>query len=214
MVKNGLEVALRVQGRRPHQYRGKILFVDNTIDPTTSTVLVKASVPNPDESILPGEYVKVDLNIGDYVGVVVIPEQAVLEAQEGSRVLVVGPDSKVQAVVVRPLDQYQGLVVLESGLEDGQRVIVKGLQLVRPGQTVQASEADLDTFLQPENPDAEGDPSESRRLRIRGASEAPEKAESVAPEPAADRRTSDSASEGTPAPTPAPEKREARKPPG
>jgi RND family efflux transporter MFP subunit len=170
MVKNGLEVTLRVQGQKAHPHGGKILFVDNTVDPTTSTVLLKASVPNPDETVLPGEYVKVDLNIGDYVDAIAIPEEAVVEAQEGSRVLLVGSGDKVESAVVKALDEYQGLVVLSSGVRDGDKVIVKGLQLVRPGQAVQATEVDLETFLRSDDGgDGPPDPAGSSLLRIRGS---------------------------------------------
>ena len=101
LVKSGLEVSLRVQGQRAHPYKGKISFVDNTVDPTTSTVLVKAEVPNPEQVLLPGEYVMVDLNLGDYAGAVVVPDEAVVEAQEGSRVQVVDDQNKVQVTVVK-----------------------------------------------------------------------------------------------------------------
>jgi RND family efflux transporter MFP subunit len=168
LVKSGLDLTLRVEGQRAHRYRGKINFVDNMIDPTTSTVLVKAEVPNPDQTILPGEYVKVDLTIGDYAGAIVIPAEAVVEAQEGSRVLVVDPDNKVRAVVVKPLDHYQGLVVLSSGLEDGQRVVVRGIQLVRPGQTVQAEEVSVDSFLRTDSSAESKSPMDSPLLKIRG----------------------------------------------
>ena len=140
LVKKGLEVKLRIGGQKAHPYTGKITFLDNTVEPTTSTVLVKAEVPNPDQTILPGEYVKVELNIGEYAGGIVIPDAAVVEAQEGSRVLVVDDQNKVRVAVVKPLDVYQGLVVIESGLNEGQKVIVKGVQLVRPGQTVKTEE--------------------------------------------------------------------------
>ena len=69
-----------------------------------------------------------------------------VEAQEGSRVLVVDDQNKVEVAVVKPLDVYQGLVVIESGLKEGQNVIVKGVQLVRPGQTVKTEEAKLESF--------------------------------------------------------------------
>ena len=81
--------------RGPILTRARITFVDNTVESTTSTVLVKAEVPNPDQTILPGEYVKVEVNIGDYAGAIVVPEAAVVEAQEGSRVLVVDDQNKV-----------------------------------------------------------------------------------------------------------------------
>ena len=142
--------------------------MDNTVDPTTSTVLVKAEVPNPDQTLLPGEYVKVELNIGDYAGVVVVPDRAVVEAQEGSRVLVVDAQNKVQVAIVKSLDTYQGLLVLESGLTEGQKVIVKGIQLVRPGQTVEPEEVELKADARAELMDEAPDPLTSPLVRIRG----------------------------------------------
>jgi len=168
LVKQGLEVKLRIGGQKAHPHTGKISFVDNIIDYTTSTVLVRAEVPNPDETILPGEYVRVELNIGDYAGGIVIPDAAVVESQEGSRVLVVDDQNKVEAAVVKPLDVYQGLVVIESGLNEGQKVIVKGVQLVRPGQTVKTEEADLEKFTRPDSEFEVPDPMDSPLMRIRG----------------------------------------------
>ena len=189
LVKNGLEVSLKIQGQRVHPYKGKITFVDNTVDPTTSTVLVKAEVPNPEQTILPGEYVKVDLNLGDYAGGVVVPDEAVVEAQEGARVQVVDDQNKVKVSIVKPLDTYQGLVVLESGLKEGEKVIVKGLQLVRPGQTVETEEADLEAFNRPDSATEVDDPLSSPLIRIRGdqpaagGSGADEKSRGAAPVP-------------------------------
>ena len=65
--------------------------------------------------------------------------KAVLEGQEGPRVFVVDAANKVEVAKVRPVDEYHGLRVLESGLEAGQKVIVEGIQLVRQGQVVEAS---------------------------------------------------------------------------
>ena len=169
LVKKGLEVKLRIGGQKAHPHTGKITFMDNTIEPTTSTVLVKAEVPNPDQTILPGEYVKVELNIGEYAGGIVIPDAAVVEAQEGSRVLLVDDQNKVGVAIVNRLDVYQGLVVTESGLNEGQKVIVKGVQLVRPGQTVKTEEADLEKFSRPDSESEVPDPLDSPLMRIRGA---------------------------------------------
>jgi RND family efflux transporter MFP subunit len=167
-VKSHLKVDLRVQGDKAHPHSGEVVFLDNSVDPTTSTVLIKAKVPNPDQTLLPGEYVKVDMNIGDYAGAVVIPETAVEEAQEGSRVLFVDDQNKVQATVVKPMDSYRGLLVLESGLEAGQKVIVLGLQGARVGQPVEPEERSLDSFLTPESATETPDPLSSPLLRIRG----------------------------------------------
>lgn len=168
LAKSGLEVRLKVQGQGVHPHKGKLIFVDNTVDPTTSTVLVKAEVTNPDQTLLPGEYVKVDVNLGDYAGVIVVPDEAVVESQEGARVQVVDDQKKVQIAIVKPLDTYQGLVALESGLKEAEKVIVKGIQLVRPGQTVETEEADLETSNRPESSTEIADPLSSPLIRIRG----------------------------------------------
>ncbi len=165
LVKQGLEIKLRVEGQRDHPYTGKITFLDNTVDATTSTVLVKAEVPNPEELILPGEYVKVELTIGDYSGGLVIPDAAVVEAQEGSRVLIVDDQNNVKLAVIKVLDVYQGLAVVESGLAEGQKVIVKGVQLARPGQTVKAEEAELETFSRPDSDSVAPDALDSPLMR-------------------------------------------------
>ena len=107
---------------------------------------MRAEVPNPDGSILPGQYIRATMTIGEYVDAVVVPEQAVLEGQEGPRVFVVDAANKVQVAKVNPVDDYQGLRVLESGLEAGQKVIVEGIQLVRPGQEVKPVEVPLEQF--------------------------------------------------------------------
>jgi RND family efflux transporter MFP subunit len=168
LVRAGLEVKISVQGNRTHPHVGRVLFVDNAIDPTTSTVLVKAQVPNPDHTLLPGEYVRVELNVGDYAGVVVVPSRAVVEAQEGSRVLTVDAENKIGVALVKVLDSYQGLSPLESGLEEGQRVVVEGIQLVRPGQTVTPEEVELKADARAEMMDETPDPLASPFVRIRG----------------------------------------------
>src|SRR6202035_2699158 len=120
-------------GERYYPYTGKTLFIDNKVDENTSTFLARAVVPNPEGAILPGQYIKATITVGEYVDAVLVPEQAVLEGQEGTRVFIVDTENKVQVAKVQALDNYKGLRVLESGVEPGQKVIVEGIQLVRPG---------------------------------------------------------------------------------
>ncbi len=145
-AKGGIAVNLVVEGERPHPHLGKTIFVDNQVDTQTGTFLVRADVPNPDGAILPGQYIKAFLTIGQYVDATVVPEQAVLEGQEGPRVYVVNAENKVEQVKVVPVDDYQGLRILDSGLKPGEKVIVEGIQLVRPGQVVKLVEAPLAQF--------------------------------------------------------------------
>lgn len=184
LVKNGLTVRLFVQGERPYPHEGRLIFLDNRVDPTTSTFLLKASVPNPEETLLPGDYVRINTTIGTYQGAVVVPERAVMEGQAGAVVFVVGADEKVLPVKVLPVDLYEGLRVLESGLEPGQRVIVDGIQLVRPGMKVQTEVVTMDQAVPKRQDDREPIRSRSDRLgsplAVPNGSERPEAA---APDP-------------------------------
>jgi RND family efflux transporter MFP subunit len=138
-----------LDGEEARRHRGKATVIDNTIDPSTSTFLVRAEVANPEKSLLPGEYVKVDAKVGEVGDAVVVPEQAVIETQSGPAVYTVDGQGKVAVVPVRATITYEGLRVLESGVEPGQNVIVEGLQLVRAGLTVKAEPAPADAFRVP-----------------------------------------------------------------
>ena len=78
-----MAVDVAVEGERRHPHVGKTIFIDNQVDNTTSTFLVRAEVANPEGSILPGQYIKATITVGDYVDAVVVPEQSVVEGQEG-----------------------------------------------------------------------------------------------------------------------------------
>ena len=79
----GIAVDVTVEGERPHPHQARPSSSTTRSIRTTSTFLVRAEVPNPDGSILPGQYIKATLTIGEYVDAVVVPEQAVVEGQEG-----------------------------------------------------------------------------------------------------------------------------------
>ena len=133
-----------IEGEQQSRLRGKATVIDNTVDPLTSTFKVQAEVPNTEKSLLPGEFVKADVKVGEVKEAVVVPEQAVVETQAGPTVYVVDKQGKVTVVNVRATITYEGLRVVESGLEPGQTVIVEGLQLVRSGMIVKAEPAPSD----------------------------------------------------------------------
>lgn len=146
LIEGGLTTRLIVQGDRLYPETAEAYFLDNRIDPTTSTVLVKARVPNNAEELLPGDYVQTRSVIGEYAGALVVPEQAVVETQAGPVCYVVDDQGLVTLQPVQSVDTYRGLRVVEGGLAAGQKVIVEGLQMVRPGQKVDPSEVELATF--------------------------------------------------------------------
>ena len=169
LIAQGLPVEVSrpgLEGEEARRHRGKATVIDNAIDPSTSTFLVQAEVSNPEKSLLPGEYVKADVKVGEARDAVVVPEQAVIETQAGPAVYTVDGQGKVAVAPVRATITYEGLRVLESGLEPGQAVIVEGLQSVRAGLTVKAEPAPADAFRVPgPGPAATGGKAEEAKPR-------------------------------------------------
>jgi RND family efflux transporter MFP subunit len=143
-----------LEGEEARRFPGKATVVDNTIDSTTSTFLIRAEVANSAKSILPGEYVKANARVGEARDAIVVPEQAVVESQAGSTVYTVDKEGKVAIVPVKASFTHEGLRVVESGLQPGQDVIVEGMPMVRAGMTVKTQPASLDTSTGSEGPAA------------------------------------------------------------
>jgi membrane fusion protein (multidrug efflux system) len=160
LIAEGLETRLLrpgLDGEASRSYEGQVYFYDNLIDPTTSTFLVKARVPNPDATLLPGEYVKLETTIGALQDAVVVPEQAVIATQAGMVVYALDREGKVAMQKVEATQTYEGLRVIAAGLEPGRAVIVEGLQLARPGLPVKAEPAHLAAPARAEGPAAAAD---------------------------------------------------------
>jgi len=120
----------------PHPHDGIVDFVDPTIEPMRGTISVRALIPNPDGDLKPGEFVRVFAIFPDIADAVLIPERAVLDEQGGNYVLVVGGDDRVAQRPVELGVRHDGLQQIHDGLAAGERVIVDGVQKVRPGMTV------------------------------------------------------------------------------
>ena len=120
---------------------GSVIFVDNTVDPKTSTVLVKASFPNPKHALMPGEPVRVSIIFGEIQNAVVVPEQAVINAGAESTVYTVTAEGKVEVVQVKASCSYEGIRVIESGMKPGRDVMIDGFHLVRDGLRVRTEHA-------------------------------------------------------------------------
>ena len=102
---------------------------------------MKAKIPNPRSSLLPGEYVKLRITVGETKNAIVVPEQSVIQTQAGPVVYIVDQANQVAIQRVQALDQpYEGQRVITGGLEPGTKVIVEGLQVVRPKMQVKTEE--------------------------------------------------------------------------
>jgi membrane fusion protein (multidrug efflux system) len=146
LVEGGLAVRLirpGPAGPLEHPYAGQGFFIDNTVDETTSTFLVKARFPNPGGKLLPGEYVKVRMVIDRLEDAVVVPAPSVVESDSGTILHVVDAEGKVAVRRVVAGQAHEGLRVITKGLDPGASVIVDGLQMIRPGLTVKPVPAEL-----------------------------------------------------------------------
>ncbi len=118
---------------------GRWAFFDPQVNTTTSTITVRATFDNPDGLLLPGQFVTVAVRAAAPEQALVIPQIAVQRDQSGEFVLVVDEENRVQETRVTLGDRVDTDWVVEGGLEEGQNVIVEGLQKVRPGALVQAT---------------------------------------------------------------------------
>jgi membrane fusion protein (multidrug efflux system) len=122
--------------------RGKLLFSDVTVDPGTAQVTLRATVPNPDNALLPGQYVRVRLAQAEVPNGIVIPQQAVTRGgAQGDTLMVVGADNKPAPRTVKIASQQGSNWVVTEGLKEGDRVMVDGfqkLQMMPPGTPVKA----------------------------------------------------------------------------
>ncbi len=122
-----------------YAHGSRIDFLDVTVDPGTDTVLVRASFPNPEGILIPGQYINVTVDAGSPESAVLLPQSAVQIDQVGTFVLVLDEENRVQVRRVT-LGPQQGMrAVIPTGLAPGDRVIVEGIQKVRPGQQVTAA---------------------------------------------------------------------------
>lgn len=119
-------------------FSGRLHFVDNGIDGASGTVRVRALLDNPDGRLMPGQFVRVRLGQAKAEPKLVINERAVGTDQSKKFVFVVGDDGKASWREVSLGAAYDGLRVVNAGLKAGERIVVNGLQRIRPGATVAA----------------------------------------------------------------------------
>jgi membrane fusion protein (multidrug efflux system) len=118
--------------------KGKFSFVDRQVDPTTGTILIEAEFPNPDHTLRPGQFAKARAVIDEIQGALLVPERAPVELQGSHQIGVLGEGNKVEVRPIKIGPRFKGQVVVTEGLKEGEKVIVEGVQKVRPGTVVTA----------------------------------------------------------------------------
>lgn len=144
-VDRRLAPRLRLGDGQPYPEPGRVDFVDNEVDPKTGTIVIRARFKNPRGWLIPGQYVTVEVKAGAPKLRPVVPQAAVMVGKQGRYVLVVGEDRRVTArpIVIGPVVGIYWSVV--KGLKPGEKVVLHGLQKVRPGQQVIVNPASAQT---------------------------------------------------------------------
>jgi membrane fusion protein (multidrug efflux system) len=121
-----------------HPFPGQIRNTVNQVDPKTGTLELQATFPNPKHNILPGQFGRVRLKANDRKGVLLVPQRAVQDLQGLQSVFAVDSQNKVLLRTIVTAERVGDRWIVLQGLKPGDRVIVEGVQKVRPGATVNA----------------------------------------------------------------------------
>jgi multidrug efflux pump subunit AcrA (membrane-fusion protein) len=119
---------------------GKVYVIDNQVDQAIGAVKVKAVVDNADHTLIPGQFVRLQVKAGSFKDVLVVPSQAVVTNARGDQVFVVDAENTVTLKPVKVQTQSQGFAVI-TGINAGDKVVVEGKQNLRPNSKVKEAAA-------------------------------------------------------------------------
>ena len=140
-AKAAVPVTLVLEDGSEYASAGSLAFSEVTVDENTGSVTLRAKFPNPKGDLLPGMYVRARLPQGVRSEAILVPHAALMRDARGKAlVMVVDAENKVQARPVQVVQSLDSQWVVTDGLQPGERIIVEGLQKVRPGASVQAEE--------------------------------------------------------------------------
>ncbi|MGE4558683.1 MAG: efflux RND transporter periplasmic adaptor subunit [Desulfobulbus sp.] len=127
---------LAMQNPAQQPVSGKLVFIDNTVDPTTGVILLKAEFANRNQLLWPGQLINVRLHLTDKVDALVVPTQAVQVGQQGSYLFVARQDQSAEYRLVTQGMRYLQYTVIESGLKMGEKVVTDGQMLLEDGTKI------------------------------------------------------------------------------
>jgi multidrug efflux system membrane fusion protein len=141
MASEKLEVDATMPGREDLPAKGEVTFMDNAVDPSTGTIQLRATFPNKNKSLWPGQFVNVVVTLTKKRGALVIPSRAVQTGQAGPYVFVIKPDLTAE---YRPIVEGRTVneeVIIDQGLQSGEKVVIDGQLGLFPGAHVKIAEA-------------------------------------------------------------------------
>lgn len=138
-----IPVDIGLQGEEGYPHKGHMDYASPQVDQATGTLTVRAVFDNKDGALLPGLFVRVRTPVGRLDKALLTVNDAIGTSQEGSYVLVVGPDNVVQRKIVKTGDRQGQLRVIESGLDPSDWVVTEGIQRAFPGAKVEPQHTQL-----------------------------------------------------------------------
>ncbi|NWF74672.1 MAG: efflux RND transporter periplasmic adaptor subunit [Nitrospirae bacterium] len=132
----GVELELILGGEKLYPHKGQFYLVDRQVDVKTGTIRVAALFPNPNNFLRPGQFARVRAVTKTKEQALLVPQRAVMEMQGSYQVAVVTPENKVDIRPVKVGERTGNLWIIDQGLNQGERVVVEGLQKVKAGMTV------------------------------------------------------------------------------
>jgi membrane fusion protein (multidrug efflux system) len=139
--KDKLKFELILSDDSVHQQSGSFKVVDRKVDPQTGTMKVEAIFPNPNSYLRPGQFARVRVAVAEKENAILVPQRAIQELQGAKTVLVVDSSNKASVRTVTVGDKSDKYLIVLDGLKPGERVIVEGMQKVRPGSEVNPTTA-------------------------------------------------------------------------
>jgi membrane fusion protein, multidrug efflux system len=147
-----------------HPHKGRLDAIERAVDPTTGTLTGQFSFPNPERILRPNQYGRARLVTDVKQHALLVPQRAVQETQGLYSVMVVKPDATVEQRMVKAGERVGNLWIVDSGVKPGEKVIVEGIQKVRPGVKVSATPEKTKEAASPASnaPPADGGPKEAK----------------------------------------------------
>jgi len=131
-----LKVEVRLPQEPDNPVVGQLTFLDNTVQSSSGTVMLRATAPNGNHRLWPGQFVNVRLVLATLPGAVLVPAEAPQDSAKGQFVYVINQDSTAELRPVKVGQRQGDLVVIEQGLKPGERVVINGQAAVAPGGKV------------------------------------------------------------------------------
>ncbi len=123
-----------------YPYEGEINFIDREVNSSTGSILIQATFPNPDKLLRPGQFARVVVEMDFIKNAMTIPQMAVNEVQGAFNVFIVNDSSQIQLLPIKVQTTYKDYYVIKSGLNGNEKIVIEGLQKVKPGMMVKPEE--------------------------------------------------------------------------